>query len=393
MRGGDRVNGQLERSGDAFRQAEADLLRAIAGVAWEGAEEDVSSLALRVFRLQCDAIPAYGAYARHLGRGPDQVRDWREIPPVPASAFRMSRHYLSAAPSDRGAVVFETSGTTISLPGRVWLSDTRLYEASLTRNFARHLLPDGARLHAIVFGPTEIEAPRSSLWFMVEHVVRELCAGGTWIVQHGEPRWERADAELTRAAGSKNPVLLLGTTLLFQAYFERCDRENLRFALPGGSRAMDTGGAKGTRIEVPRDEVESAFERVLAIPPSHVVNEYGMAEMGSQFYQDTLLAPHERRRARPGFVIPPWVRTRVLDPETMRERPESAPGLLVHYDLANLEIPLAIQTEDVGMRAGNRLTLEGRLPEAARRGCSLPFEQFLEREREPGPERAPGVPR
>jgi len=115
--------------------------------------------------------------------------------------------------------------------------------------------------------------------------------------------------------------------------------------------------------------------------------------MGSQFYQDPLLAAHERRRPRPGFVIPPWVRTRALDPETMRERPEGAPGLLVHYDLANLEIPLAIQTEDVGTRAGNRLTLEGRLPEAERRGCSLPFEQFLERERAPGGQRARGVPR
>jgi hypothetical protein len=71
----------------------------------------------------------------------------------------------------------------------------------------------------------------------------------------------------------------------------------------------------------------------------------------------------------------------VLDPETMNERPRGATGLLVHYDLANLEIPLAIQTEDVGARAANRLTLEGRLPEAERRGCSLPFERFLDQER------------
>ncbi|HYR52710.1 MAG TPA: long-chain fatty acid--CoA ligase, partial [Candidatus Dormibacteraeota bacterium] len=79
--------------------------------------------------------------------------------------------------------------------------------------------------------------------------------------------------------------------------------------------------------------------------------------------------------------IPPWVRTRVLDPETMRDVPEGKSGVLVHYDLANLEIPLAIQTEDVGSVAAGRLRLEGRLPEAERRGCSLPFERFVERER------------
>lgn len=150
---------------------------------------------------------------------------------------------------------------------------------------------------------------------------------------------------------------------------------------------MDTGGAKGARVELRRDDMAASVQRVLGIPPTHLVNEYGMAEMGSQFYEDTLLAGHERRPARSGFVIPPWVRTRVLDPETMLDLPEGRPGLLVHYDLANLDVPLAIQTEDVGAVAGNRLTLEGRLPEAERRGCSLPFEQFLERER------GPGVPR
>ena len=332
--------------------------------------------ALERFRHQCAAIPAYGAFARHLGRGPDDVRDWRDIPPVPASAFRS--HDLSAAPSGREAVTFETSGTTISRPGRVRLSDTALYEASLSRSFQRHLLPDGARLHAIVFGPTRAEAPHSSLWFMVDHVVRKLCAGGTWIVERGEPIWERAD----QAMSGGQPLLLLGTTLLFQAYFDRCDRERRVFDLPAGSRAMDTGGAKGTRIEVRREDVEAGFTRVLGIERSHLVNEYGMAELGSQFYQDSLSAFHDHRVPRPGFAVPPWVRTRVLDPETMRELPAGVPGLLVHYDLANLEIPSAIQTEDVGtLLAGNHLLLEGRLPEADRRGCSLPFEQFVERER------------
>jgi hypothetical protein len=359
-----------------------ELIRFIREVPWEGGDAGgaFADLALRSFRLQCESIPEYGAYARHMGAGPDGVRDWREIPAVPASAFRS--HDLSARSEGDEAVTFETSGTTISLPGRVRLRSTELYEASLSRNFARHLLPDRAALQAIIFGPPRSEAQQSSLWFMADHVARELCAGATWIVEGGEPRWERADEELARSVAERRPVLLLGTTLLFHAYFARCAREGVRFALPAGSRAMDTGGAKGTRVEIRRDEVEAAFARVLAIPPSHVVNEYGMAEMGSQFYQDTLLATKERRRARPGFVIPPWVRTRVLDPETMRERPRGVPGLLVHYDLANLEIPLAIQTEDVGARAESRLTLEGRLPEAERRGCSLPFERFLERERE-----------
>jgi hypothetical protein len=343
------------------------------------ADRDFSIEAIRTFVFQQDVIPDYGAYARHLGLETRDCRTWRDIAAVPVSAFRS--HDLSASLQGNETVQFETSGTTISRPGRVRLTDTSIYEASLSRNFVRHLLPDGARLHAVIFGPAKAEAPHSSLWFMADHLVRELCAGGTWVVQDGEPQWERADEEFERAQAGGRALLLFSTTLLFQAWFERCDREGIRFRLPVGSRAMDTGGSKGAAVDISRENVQDSFERVLGIPATHVVNEYGMAEMGSQFYEDSLLAAHEDRAPRPGFAIPPWVRTRVLDPETMRDVPEGKSGVLVHYDLANLEIPLAIQTEDVGSVAAGRLRLEGRLPEAERRGCSLPFERFVERER------------
>jgi hypothetical protein len=344
--------------------------------------EAFPSRALESFRLQARTIPAYAAYVHHLGLDPEGVADWRDIPPVPASAFKS--HDLSAAPPDGETVIFETSGTTISRPGRVRLGSTALYEASLLKSFGTQLLPDGARLPAIVFGPSRQEAPRSSLWFMVDRVVSELTSGGDWIVRDGEPRWEIADAALRKAAAGAQPVLLLGTTLLYMAYFEHLAAAGRRFALPPGSRAMDTGGAKGLRAEFTRAEVEAAFADNLGIPRTRLVNEYGMAEMGSQFYDDNLRAAHEGRAPLPGKRIPPWVRTRVLDPETMEEQPDGKPGILVHYDLANLEIPLAIQTEDIGSRTGDRLHLEGRLLAAERRGCSLQFEQFLERERAAG---------
>jgi acyl-coenzyme A synthetase/AMP-(fatty) acid ligase len=212
---------------------------------------------------------------------------------------------------------------------------------------------------------------------MADIVASSLCSAATWIVERGEPDWTRADRELERAAREKNPVLLFGTSLLFLAYFERCDREGIRFELPEGSRAMDTGGAKATGREIPREDVKTAFERVLAIPSTHLVNEYGMTEMGSQFYEDHLRALHRGRPAKPGLTIEPWVRTRVFDPQTMRECAPGESGYLVHYDLTNREIPLAIQTEDVGNVRAGRLTLQGRLPEAERRGCSLPFEKFI----------------
>lgn len=360
---------------------EAAVLGYVESVAWDppSGGTETGELLLETFRRQFQSIPAYAAWARHLGRTPDRVSTWEEIPAVPASAFKS--HDLSAAPAGREAAIFETSGTSISRPGRVRLSSTRHYEASLLRGFERHLLPDGARLPMLLFGPSRDGAPRSSLWFMADCVARHLCAGVEMVVRDGEPRWEIAVAALQRAAAAAAPLLLFGTTLLFAAFFERCDARGLRFELPAGSRAMDTGGAKAARVELDPAVIRAGFERVLGIPAAHVVNEYGMAEIGSQLYEDTLLAAYEGRVAEPGYRIPPWMRTRVLDPATLDECPDGTPGLLVHYDLANRDTPVAIQTEDVGRRLGDRLVLHGRLPEAERRGCSLPFEEFLERER------------
>jgi Acyl-protein synthetase, LuxE len=378
---------RVEPSPHAFVDpAQLDRVSALSGIlnwnAWSspGADAQFARHARASFAAQVDRIPPYAAWARHLGRTPERVARWEEIPAVPASAFKS--HDLSSAPEGGEAAVFETSGTSISRPGRVRLATTRLYEASLLCSFRRHLLPDGARLPMLVFGPAREEAPSSSLWFMADRVGRELASGTENVLRDGEPRWEIADAALARAAGAGTPLLLFGTTLLFAAYFERCDARGLRFALPPGSRAMDTGGFKGARVDVDRSTVRAAFERVLGIPGAQLVNEYGMAELGSQFCEDALLAAHERREPEPGYAIPPWVRTRVLDPATLEECPDGAPGLLVHYDLANLDTPLAVQTEDVGRRIGGRLILHGRLPEAERRGCSLPFEEFLRRERD-----------
>jgi hypothetical protein len=360
---------------------EAGVLDHIRAARWRAgpSEAGPGGLMLRTFRRQFDSIPPYAAWARHLGRTPDRVTRWEEIPAVPASAFKS--HDLSAAPPGREAAIFETSGTSISRPGRVRLAQTSVYEASLLRNFERHLLPDRARLPMLVLGPGRDEAPRSSLWFMADCVARNLAAGAQCVVRGGEPRWEIADAALTRAASAGTPLLLFGTTLLFAAYLERCDARGLRFDLPAGSRAMDTGGGKGCQVDLDRAAIRAGFARVLGVPPTHLVNEYGMAEMGSQFYEDDLLAAHEGRAPEPGYRIPPWVRTRVLDPATLDECPDGTPGLLIHYDLANQDTPIAVQTEDVGRRFGDRLVLHGRLPEAERRGCSLPFEEFILKER------------
>jgi Acyl-protein synthetase, LuxE len=77
------------------------------------------------------------------------------------------------------------------------------------------------------------------------------------------------------------------------------------------------------------------------------------------------------------LVPPPWVRTRVLQPETLEECPEGTVGLLCHLDLANVGSVAAVLTEDIGVRVGDGFVLSGRAPGSDARGCSLVMEEIM----------------
>ena len=159
-----------------------------------------------------------------------------------------------------------------------------------------------------------------------------------------------------------------------------------RFQLPEGCVILETGGFKGRSREVERSELYSLFAERLGVPPTHCLAEYGMSEMASQFY-DTTLLDHSRGVARESrkASLPQLLRTRVLDPVTNEDAAPGQPGVLVHYDVANLNSVLAIQTEDWGYAMGDGdgsvdgFVLLGRAPGAALRGCSLTAEEFAAR--------------
>jgi hypothetical protein len=336
------------------------------------------AVALEVFRAQCRWNPVYGAFVRGRGIDPEAVSDWRDIPPVPASAFRE----LPLITGDPEAVrlVFRTSGTTRGRAARGVhrVVDPGLYRDSLLPTFREYLLPDGARLPLISLVPSPEHVPDSSLSFMMGCVAEELtAAGGDWVAgPTGALDEERLDALLREAERAATPVLLAGTAFAWVHWLDAMERRGLTVRLPTGSRIMETGGFKGRSREVPRPELYALLTGRLGIPADHIVNEYGMTELLSQFYEPVL------REGCPGVgarrhVGPSWVRTRILHPETLRELPDGEPGLLAHLDLANLYSVSALLTEDLGVRDRDGFRVLGRAPGAEPRGCSLVMEELL----------------
>lgn len=331
--------------------------------------DSFESLALEVFRRQSRRNQAYRGLLDQRGLDPARVNDWREIPAVSTAAFKFLR--LCGGPS---TLVFRTSGTTqgSARRGEHHLVDADLYRASLRRSFRRWVLPDDARLRFLVLTPDPAWAPDSSLGFMAADLLDLYGAAGSgFFLQPDGLVWEPLLASLERAQAEGVAVALLGTAFAFVNLLDGLAGRARSFRLPPSSRIMDTGGFKGRSRSVERRDLLRGYSEFLGVPAGMVVNEYGMTELGSQFYDGSL------RGLDPAVQHGPhWVRTRVIDPETGHEAPPGRPGLLRHYDLANLDSVMVVETEDLGLARDDGFVLLGRARGAEPRGCSLDQEDL-----------------
>jgi hypothetical protein len=353
-------------SADPARAAlDARVLAWLREPEWREDEARFEALALALFEFQFEHCAPYRRLCERRGRTPARVRAWREIPAVPTGAFKELA--LRAFPAEREAHVFRTSGTTTAERGELHLDTLALYEASLLPTFERHVLPDlapGARLPILALAPARAEAPDSSLSHMFDVVLRARGAEDS-----------RFELDPRRAAdwlaSAHEPVALVGTAF---AFVHLLDALACELALPAGSRIMETGGFKGRAREVSRADLHGALATRLGVARERILNQYGMTELASQFYDSTLRFPGRRRRK----LGPPWARVRILDAEG-RDAREGEPGAVAVVDLANTGSVLAVQTADLGRRLGDGFEVLGREPGAEARGCSIAADEMLAR--------------
>lgn len=336
-------------------------------------DEEFSALALEVFAHQYSRNTPYRLFCERRGAVPGRVGHWTEVPAVPTDAFKAAA--LVCGGPEAARVVFRTSGTTRGAErrGEHWFPETGVYDAALRAGFAAHLLPDSARLPVLSLIPPPSVVADSSLSHMVGEVVRALGAPGSAYFVGAEGIDHAAlGAALRRAEAAGERVCVLGTSFAFVHWLDHLSERGERFALPAGSRVMDTGGFKGRSREVTREELYASLGERLGVGVEWCVNEYGMTEMSSQFYDAVAGRPGARLHRGPG-----WVRTRAVDPETLEPLPEGEGGVLRHWDLANLHSVMAVQTADLGVVAGEGFRVLGRARGAEARGCSLAMDQLL----------------
>ena len=345
---------------------------------------EFNALALELFALQFAHVAPYRNFCRARNKTPECVAFWEEIPALPISTFK--EFEVSSLESGDRSKVFHSSGTTQHRPSKHYhnAASLALYEASLLATFKAGLLGGSDdRLPFITLTPPPDAAPHSSLAHMFETARRafgtndSVCTGsadgtGAWTLD-----FEKTESALRACIQRNQALVLLGTAFSFVHLLDHFQHRKARFSLPKGSCILETGGYKGRSRALSKSNLHSLIGRHLGVALRSIVSEYGMCELSSQAY-DSIAGDASAPAGSPAsaescprFRFPPWARVQIVSPENGTEVHVGETGIIRLFDLANVRSVMAIQTEDLGIRAGDGFELLGRAAVAEARGCSL----------------------
>ena len=253
-------------------------------------EEGFEALALDIFRFQSENNPVYTAYLQALKINPQEVRSIGQIPFLPVSFFKS--HEIKTTLFDPEAV-FESSGTSGSINSRHLVKEISLYEESFLKGFELFYGPvkDWCIIGLL---PSYLERKDSSLVYMVDKLIG-LC-------EHPQSdfyldEYEKLFAVLNELEKHQQKTLLIGVTFALLDFAEKFS------LLHRHTVVMETGGMKGRREEMIREEVHAILKKSFSL--EHIHSEYGMTELLSQAYS----------KGEGIFNCPPWMKVLVRDDE------------------------------------------------------------------------------
>jgi hypothetical protein len=312
-------------------------------------EETFNSIVFELFDFQFKYNAVYQQYCMALNRDPENVKHLEDIPFLPISCFKT--HNVVTG-QQNPEVIFESSGTTGQMPSRHHVLSSSLYQQSFEACFERFFGP--VKDYCIIgLLPSYLERSGSSLVYMVEHLIK----------QSGH---EKSGFYLTNMDSLYRTLCELETqaqkTILFGVSFALVDFATL-YPMPlKNTILIETGGMKGRRQELTRDELHQILREAFSLPVIH--SEYGMTELLSQAYgQDGK------------YLCPPWMKVVIrdeTDPFALMYDGKNASGGINIIDLANLYSCSFIATDDAGkIYPDGSFEVMGRLDYSDLRGCSL----------------------
>ncbi|HNQ60854.1 MAG TPA: acyl transferase [Bacteroidia bacterium] len=305
-------------------------------------------IALDVFRYQADKNNVYKNYLQFLQRECGAVKSIEEIPFLPIEIFK-SQKVLSFF--DDAQLVFSSSATTGAMQSLHYVPDPNVYEESFLKTFSL-FYGDPMQYCILALLPSYLERSGSSLIYMMQRLIEmsKHPSSGFYLNEHAKL------SEILRVLQvQKQKTILIGVTF---ALIDFADKYSVNFP---ELIVMETGGMKGQRTEMVREDVHSILKKSFGIDNVH--SEYGMTELLSQAYSD----------GEGLFSCPPWMSIVLREPND----PFSKLGLgktggINIIDLANIDSCSFIETQDLGkIHPDGRFEVLGRFDTSDLRGCNL----------------------
>ena len=306
------------------------------------------NLALQVFRHQSMKCTVYSNYISQLGIDPKTINHIQQIPFLPIQFFKSQKIISTNKRIDK---VFLSSGTTENVQSRHYISDLNIYKQSYLKGFEKFYgnIEDYTILALL---PSYLEQNGSSLIFMVDDLIKKSKSIDSGFYLND---LDSLSNKLILLNERNQKVLLIGVSYALLDLVNK-----YKFHLKN-TIVMETGGMKGRRKEMIREELHQLLTKGFGLDKIH--SEYGMTELLSQAYS----------KGNGIFETPPWMRVLVRDPEDpLSILAHSKTGGLNIIDLANINSCSFIATQDLGKTNTNdTFEILGRFDNSDIRGCNL----------------------
>lgn len=314
---------------------------------------DFEAFAVELFQFQYEFNSNYNEYCKALKIDKTSVNSISQIPFLPIQFFKSK---IIRTGSFEAAAIFESSGTTGSVSSKHFVKDLSIYESSFLQSFTGFYGNIGEYC-IIGLLPSYLERQHSSLVYMVDKLITlsDHANSGFYLYE-----FESLRKTLELNEGRQQKTLLIGVSYALLDFSERFPTQ-LKHTI-----VMETGGMKGRREELSKQELHKRLKNNLGVNQIH--SEYGMTELLSQAYS----------KGNGIFNCPPWMKVlvRELDNplETISDFNETSShfGGINVIDLANINSCCFIATEDAGIvYADGSFEITGRIENSDIRGCGL----------------------
>jgi len=307
-----------------------------------------NDIALKIFKLQAKDCQVYNDYLRFLNVQPEQIKDVSDIPFLPIEFFKSHQVTSSNSVAEQ---IFSSSGTTGSQTSKHYVSLVSVYEESFRTCFEL-FYGDTKNVAILALLPSYLERTGSSLIYMVDDLIKssQCPQSGYFLYNHSE-----LFENLVALQAKKIPTILFGVTYALLDFIEQYQIKFPELII------LETGGMKGKRKEIIRQELHEVLCAGFGVPSIHA--EYGMTELLSQAYS----------KGNGLFACPPWMKILIRDiNDPFSYQNTGVSGGINIIDLANINSCSFIATQDLGrMQTNGQFEVLGRFDQSDVRGCNL----------------------